>query len=160
MQQRLNGIVPIVFISAHGDMNTAVEVMKAGASYFLTKPVDAGVLFSATARALEQAGHLFAQREWRAEIEQRVGTLTPREREVMALVVKGRPNKRRPNKLAADELGAAEKTIKIHRARVMEKMKVRSLADLVRLCTTTGFDALDLPPLPSAHTQASGPRNG
>ena len=103
MQQRLNGIVPIVFISAHGDMNTAVEVMKAGASYFLTKPVDAGVLFSATARALEQAGHLFAQREWRAEIEQRVGTLTPREREVMALVVKGRPTARPRNRRRCSE---------------------------------------------------------
>ncbi|WP_321939879.1 response regulator transcription factor [Paraburkholderia sp. J8-2] len=152
LQRRLNGVVPIVLISAHGDMNTAVEAMKAGASDFLAKPIDADVLFSATVRALEQAGHLFEQREWHAEVEHRVGTLTPREREVMALVVKGWPNK-----LVADELGAAEKTIKIHRARVMTKMKVRSLAELVRLCATAGFYAPDLPSLPSGHMQPSGP---
>jgi FixJ family two-component response regulator len=136
LQRRLDGIVPIVFISAHGELNTAVQAMKAGATDFLTKPIDARVLFEATARALERARHLYAQREQRAEIQRRVDKLTPREREVMALVVTGRPNK-----LVADELGAAEKTIKIHRARVMEKMKANSLADLVRLVTTTDFDA-------------------
>ena len=128
LQRRLDGIVPIVFISAHGDMTTAVAAMKAGATDFLAKPVDALALLDATARALERACQLFTRRKERAEIQSRVDRLTPREREVMALVVKGRPNK-----LVADELGAAEKTIKIHRARVMEKMQVRSLADLVRL---------------------------
>ncbi|MCP3706962.1 response regulator [Paraburkholderia sp. CNPSo 3274] len=143
LQQRLEGRVPIVFVSAHGDMNTAVQAMKAGASDFLTKPIDARVLFEATSRALERACHLFEQREQRAEIQRRVEKLTPREREVMALVVTGRPNK-----LVADELGAAEKTIKIHRARVMEKMKANSLADLVRLMTTFDSDAPELHPLP------------
>ncbi|SDB93242.1 response regulator transcription factor [Paraburkholderia lycopersici] len=145
LQRRLAGIVPIVFVSAHGDMNTAVEAMKAGATDFLTKPIDACVLFEATSRALERACRLFAQREQRAEIERRLRKLTPREREVMALVVTGRPNK-----LVADELGAAEKTIKIHRARVMEKMKANSLADLVRLVTTFDFDVSEpLSPQPS-----------
>ncbi|MCP3722680.1 response regulator [Paraburkholderia sp. CNPSo 3272] len=145
LQQRLEGRVPIVFVSAHGDMNTAVRAMKAGASDFLTKPIDAQVLFEATSRALERAGQLYEQREQRAEIQRRVEKLTPREREVMALVVTGRPNK-----LVADELGAAEKTIKIHRARVMEKMKANSLADLVRLMTTFDADAPELHPL--SHT--------
>ncbi|MEX3950837.1 response regulator transcription factor [Paraburkholderia sp. EG287B] len=143
LQQQLEGRVPIVFVSGHGDMNTAVRAMKAGASDFLTKPIDAQVLFEATSRALELACHLFEQREQRAEIQRRVEKLTPREREVMALVVTGRPNK-----LVADELGAAEKTIKIHRARVMEKMKANSLADLVRLMTTFDADATELHPLP------------
>ncbi|HKR38163.1 MAG TPA: response regulator [Paraburkholderia sp.] len=143
LQQRLEGRVPIVFVSGHGDMNTAVRAMKAGASDFLTKPIDAQVLFEATSRALERAGQLYEQREQHAEIQRRVEKLTPREREVMALVVTGRPNK-----LVADELGAAEKTIKIHRARVMEKMKANSLADLVRLMTTFDADAPELHPLP------------
>jgi FixJ family two-component response regulator len=156
LQRRLDGIVPIVFISAHGELGTAVQAMKAGATDFLTKPVDARVLFEATARALERAQHLYAQREQRAEIQRRVDKLTPREREVMALVVTGRPNK-----LVADELGAAEKTIKIHRARVMEKMKANSLADLVRLVTTTVFDApepLDLQPSRTRGARQHGER--
>jgi len=155
LQRRLEGIVPIVFISAHGDMNTAVEAMKAGAADFLTKPIDACVLFEATGQALERARHLFAQREQRAEIQRRVDKLTPREREVMALVVTGRPNK-----LVADELGAAEKTIKIHRARVMEKMKVDSLADLVRLVATSAFDASGLLSLRSSRTRGARQRAG
>ncbi len=143
LQQRLEGRVPIVFVSGHGDMNTAVRAMKAGASDFLTKPIDAQVLFEATSRALERACQLYEQREQHAEIQRRMEKLTPREREVMALVVTGRPNK-----LVADELGAAEKTIKIHRARVMEKMKANSLADLVRLMTTFDADVPELHPLP------------
>ncbi|WP_322028351.1 response regulator transcription factor [Paraburkholderia sp. J76] len=149
LQQRLEGRVPIVFVSAHGDMGTAVQAMKAGASDFLTKPIDARVLFEATSRALERACDAFERREQRAEIQRRVEKLTPREREVMALVVTGRPNK-----LVADELGAAEKTIKIHRARVMEKMKANSLADLVRLMTTfdSGAPEPQPLPLPAPHT--------
>jgi len=150
LQRRLDGIVPIVFVSAHGDMTTAVEAMKAGASDFLTKPIDARVLFDATSKALERAQQLFEQREQRAEIQRRVEKLTPREREVMALVVTGRPNK-----LVADELGAAEKTIKIHRARVMEKMKANSLADLVRLMTTFDFELQELLSLEPSRTRGA-----
>jgi FixJ family two-component response regulator len=133
LQQRLGGVVPIVFISAHGDLSTAVQAMKAGATDFLTKPIDEQVLFDAAGRALERAQRLFERREQHAEIQRRVDRLTPREREVMALVVAGRLNK-----VVADELGAAEKTIKIHRARVMEKMQADSLADLVRIVTNHG----------------------
>jgi FixJ family two-component response regulator len=153
LQRRLDGIVPIVFISAHGELTTAVQAMKAGATDFLTKPVDARVLFDATSRALERACVLYAQRKQRAEIQRRVDKLTPREREVMALVVTGRPNK-----LVADELGAAEKTIKIHRARVMEKMKANSLADLVRLVTTTDFDAPESRALEPSQTRGARQR--
>jgi FixJ family two-component response regulator len=128
LQSRLGGIVPIIFISAHDDMTTAVAAMKAGAVDFLSKPVDASVLIDVTANALELARELFERRLRREEIQRRIDRLTPREREVMALIVTGRPNK-----LVADALGAAEKTIKIHRARVMKKMEAASLADLVRL---------------------------
>lgn len=128
LQQRLLGRVPIIFVSGHGGLHTAIEAMKAGATDFLVKPVDESLLLEATDRALALARQLFEQRAQRAEIQRRVDQLTPREREVMALVVAGRPNK-----LVADALGAAEKTIKIHRARVMEKMRAESLAELVRL---------------------------
>jgi FixJ family two-component response regulator len=141
LQRRLDGIVPIVFVSAHGDMQTAVEAMKAGAMDFLAKPVETSVLLEATSRASARAQRLFAQREQRAEVQRRVDTLTPREREVMALVVAGRMNK-----LVANELGAAEKTVKIHRARVMEKMKVESLAELVSMLIDSGFDTPELRP--------------
>ncbi|HEY4802700.1 MAG TPA: LuxR C-terminal-related transcriptional regulator [Paraburkholderia sp.] len=141
LQRRLDGIVPIVFISAQGGMNTAVEAMKAGATDFLTKPVDAAVLIEVTAGALARAQRLFAQRLHRAEVQRRIDSLTPREREVMALIVRGRLNK-----LVADELGAAEKTVKIHRARVMEKMKVTSLAELVHLLVASGLDMPGLRP--------------
>ncbi|CAB3808667.1 Response regulator protein TmoT [Paraburkholderia caffeinitolerans] len=128
LQQRLLGRVPIIFVSGHGGLHTAIEAMKAGATDFLEKPVDESLLLETTERALTLARQLFEQRAQRAEIQRRVDQLTPREREVMALVVAGRPNK-----LVADALGAAEKTIKIHRARVMEKMRAESLAELVRL---------------------------
>ena len=141
LQRRLDGIVPIVFVSAQGDTHTAVEAMKAGAMDFLAKPVDASVLLEVTARAFAHAQRLFAQREQRAEIQRRIDKLTPREREVMALVVTGRMNK-----LVANELGAAEKTVKIHRGRVMEKMKADSLAELVRMLVASGLDAPVLRP--------------
>lgn len=128
LQQRLLGSVPIIFVSGHGGMRSAIEAMKAGATDFLLKPVDEGLLLDATDRALALARQLFEQRAQQAEIQRRVSQLTPREREVMALIVAGRPNK-----LVADALGAAVKTIKIHRARVMEKMRAESLAELVRL---------------------------
>ncbi|WP_213302688.1 response regulator transcription factor [Paraburkholderia sacchari] len=144
LQQRLLGRVPIIFVSGHGGLPTAIEAMKAGATDFLVKPVDESLLLDATERALTLARQLFEQRAQRAEIQRRVDQLTPREREVMALVVAGRPNK-----LVADALGAAEKTIKIHRARVMEKMRAESLAELVRLAERADIcgPALTMPEL-------------
>lgn len=128
LQRQLHEWLPIVFMSGHGDMNSAVDAMKAGATDFLSKPVSDSALFDALDRALERARTLFRSRMELAEIQSRVSLLTPREHEVMTLVVAGYLNKQ-----VASELGAAEKTIKIHRARVMEKMKAGSLAELVRL---------------------------
>ncbi|WP_310633680.1 MULTISPECIES: response regulator [unclassified Paraburkholderia] len=128
LQRQLDGNVPIVFISARDEFAPAIAAMKAGAMDYLLKPVHESVLFDAVERALEAGRRCFERRKLCEEIQRRVATLTPREREVMELVVAGRANK-----VIADELGAAEKTIKIHRARVMEKMGANSLPDLVHL---------------------------
>ncbi|WP_321855041.1 response regulator transcription factor [Paraburkholderia tropica] len=136
LQRRLPCRVPTIFVSGHVGARAAIAAMKAGATDFLLKPVDEAPLLEAVERALALARQLFEQRAQSAEIQRRVAQLTPREREVMALVVAGRPNK-----LVADELGAAEKTIKIHRARVMEKMRAGSLADLVRLAERADLDS-------------------
>jgi FixJ family two-component response regulator len=135
LQRQLGGIVPIVFISAYADLDTAVEAMKAGAADFLAKPVDATVLLDATRRALECARRVFDEHARRNEVRRRVETLTRREREVMALVVTGRPNR-----VVADNLGAAVGTIKIHRARVMEKMEAHSLPELIRLAAIADLE--------------------
>jgi FixJ family two-component response regulator len=119
---------PIIFLTGRADVPTSVDAMKRGAVDFLTKPVDAERLLAAVRRALEKDR---AQRRERAELEDiraRIALLTPREQEVMTRVVAGRLNKQ-----AAAELGASEKTIKVHRARIMQKMRADSLADLVRL---------------------------
>jgi len=110
--------------------------MKAGAVDFLEKPVQDQALLDAVQRALARARELRAARAEREGIARRVAALTAREREVLALVVAGLPNK-----LVADRLGASEKTIKVHRARVMQKMRADSLAQLVRLAQVVGIGA-------------------
>ena len=125
---------PIVFLSGHGDVPSSVRAMKAGAVDFLTKPVSERDLLAAIGRAIESDR---AMRRARAEllaIGERLNTLTPREREVLRHVVSGQLNKQ----IAAD-LGTVEKTVKVHRSRVMEKMGVRSLADLVRMTERIGL---------------------
>jgi len=125
---------PIVFLSGHGDVPSSVRAMKAGAVDFLTKPVSEGDLLAAIGRAIESDR---AMRRARAELRaigERLNTLTPREREVLRHVVSGQLNKQ----IAAD-LGTVEKTVKVHRSRVMEKMGVRSLADLVRMAERIGI---------------------
>lgn len=120
--------IPIIFLTGHGDVPTSVQAMKRGALDFLTKPVNDNDLLTAVQAAIEKDR---SSREARAElddIKQRLATLTPREREVLSHVVSGQLNKQ-----IAFDLGTVEKTIKVHRARVMEKMKVDSLAELVRL---------------------------
>ena len=121
--------LPTIIITGHGDVSMAVRAMKAGASDFIEKPFNDQVLLDALHRALEQSrGQSAGAGVSRAEAEARVDSLTPREREVMLLVAEGRPNK-----VVATRLGLSTRTVEVHRAKVMEKMQVRSLAELVRL---------------------------
>ena len=125
--------LPIVFLTGHGDIPTSVQAMKRGAADFLTKPVDGETLLAAIRNALEQGRVLREARQELAGIERRLQALTPREREVLERVVDGRLNKQ-----IAAELGTVEKTIKVHRASVMQTMGVRTLADLVKLAGRAG----------------------
>jgi FixJ family two-component response regulator len=130
LQQRLQASahgIPIVFITGYGDIPMSVKAMKAGAVDFLPKPFRDDDLLGAVQQAIRRDIRQRALRAERDVAEKRYEALTAREREVMALVVAGLLNKQ-----IASELGASEKTIKIHRGRVMEKMKVQSVADLVR----------------------------
>ncbi|MET4478889.1 response regulator [Bradyrhizobium sp. F1.13.3] len=119
---------PIIFLTAKGDIPTSVRAMRAGAIDFLTKPVKETELLTAIARAEKQDAATRAAIVEIDEIKVRLAMLTPREREVLTQVVAGRLNKQ-----IAGDLGTAEKTIKVHRGRVMMKLGVRSVADLVRL---------------------------
>ena len=125
---------PVIFLTGKGDVPASVRAMKAGAIDFLTKPVKNKELLDAIARAEEaDVRTREAQRE-RAEIQAKIETLTPREREVLSHVISGRLNKQ----IAAD-LGTVEKTVKVHRGRMMEKLGVRTVADLVRLAEKAGI---------------------
>lgn len=125
--------LPIVFITGVGTVPDSVRAMKAGAVDFLQKPFSDQDLLGAISRAMETA-HLARQdREQRKELQARVETLTPRENEVFRLVATGMLNKQ-----IASRLGTAEKTVKVHRARVMAKMGARSIADLVRFADKLG----------------------
>jgi FixJ family two-component response regulator len=119
---------PIVFISGHGDIPSSVRAMKAGAVDFLTKPVDGEQLLQAINVALIRDRESRHNRAELAKLEERYASLTPREREVLPLVVSGLMNKQ-----AAAELGISEVTLQIHRSKVVQKMKARSIADLVRM---------------------------
>jgi FixJ family two-component response regulator len=134
--QTLNRNVPIVFMTGHGNIPMSVQAMKAGAVDFLPKPVKDTDLLRAIEQALARALRDRAERNELEDGRERVERLTPREREVMVLVVRGLLNKQ-----IAFELGTVEKTIKVHRARVMQKMQVDSLADLVRLAEKVGIPA-------------------
>lgn len=128
--------LPIIFITGHGDIPTSVRAMKAGAMDFLSKPFDQKDLFEAIGRALEQAAQESKRHAESREVEKRLATLTPREHEVLLQVLTGQLNKQ-----IAAALGTSEKTIKVHRGRVMHKMQVQSVADLVRLCEKAGIRA-------------------
>jgi len=119
---------PVIFLSGHGDIPSTVRAMRDGALDFLTKPVATPMLLDVVGRALERDLERHRRNVHLAEIRDRYDSLTPREREVMAGVVAGRLNKQ-----ICYSLHAAERTIKTHRSRVMTKMKVRSVAELVRL---------------------------
>ena len=127
LEQRGNQM-PIIFLTGQADVPMCARAMRRGALDFLTKPVDDAVLLATVAHALRRDAELMSARAEREATESRLATLTAREREVLGHVVAGRLNKQ----IAAD-LGTAEKTIKVHRARGMEKMQVRSVAELVRI---------------------------
>ena len=124
---------PVVFLTGRGDIPMSVRAMRAGAVSFLMKPVQGEELLDAIRLALEKDIKAREVRGRLAAIERRLVTLTAREREVLEHVVAGRLNKQ-----IAAELGTAEKTVKVHRGRVMEKMRVRSVAELVRICDQAG----------------------
>jgi RNA polymerase sigma factor (sigma-70 family) len=126
---------PIVFLTGKGDIQTSVNAMKEGAVDFLTKPIDNLQLFAAVEQALRRDEEQRLNAAIRRMINERLETLTPRERQVMAQVIRGRLNKQ-----IAAELGTGEKTVKVHRARMMSKMVARSVAELVQLGARVGVE--------------------
>lgn len=131
LQEELNrrgAIVPVVFITGHGDIPMAVEAMQHGAFDFLQKPFRDQDLIDRIQRAIERDARNRAQLLEKDKIRARYESLTPREREVLALVTAGKANK-----VMAGDLGVSQRTVEIHRARVMEKMEAASLAQLVRM---------------------------
>jgi len=138
LREQLHGSafpIPIIFITGHGDIPMSVRAIKAGAVDFLAKPFQDEDLLRALQEAIARDEHRQAEHAGREAVAGLFATLTPREREVMALVVRGLPNKR-----IATELATSEKTVKVHRGRVMEKMKVQSVADLVRASQKLGIE--------------------
>jgi len=125
---------PIIFLTGHGDIPTSVHAMRAGADDFLTKPVKKEVLFPAIKRALARDAQEREQRARRRELRARFAALTPREREVLAHVLRGQLNKQ-----IAGDLDAAERTIKAHRANLMAKLQAQSVAQLAHLAHEAGF---------------------
>src|SRR5437762_2518590 len=125
---KAGSVLPIIFLTGHADVPKSVQAMKHGASDFLTKPVNDKELLTAVRTAIEKDCALRRRQTELSEIRARLSTLTPREREVLEHVVTGKLNKQ-----IAGDLGTVEQTVKVHRARVMEKLKVQSVAELVRL---------------------------
>jgi FixJ family two-component response regulator len=123
--------MPIIFITGHGDIPMTVRAMKAGAVEFLTKPLDREVLSASIENALARSSALIDEAAELAALRARYASLSGREREVMALVASGKMNKQ-----IAGELGISEITVKVHRGRVMRKMRARTLVDLVRIAAS------------------------
>ena len=143
LQQRLDSLqykLPIVFLSGHADIPDSVQAMKHGAVDFLTKPVDEAALLTAIESALARHRQQIAAAAEVNAIRQRIETLTPREFDTLQGVIAGLLNKQ-----IAAELGIVEKTVKVHRARIMQKLGVTSVAELVRVCSQVGVEAK--PPL-------------
>lgn len=134
---------PIVFITGHGDIPSSVRAIQGGAVDFLTKPVGENELVAAVRTAIDRDRIQRSARAERSELRRRLAALTPREREVLPLVVSGLLNKQ-----AAAELGISEITLQIHRSKIMQKMQASSLADLVRIA-----EKLDIP---VTHSRRSG----
>jgi RNA polymerase sigma factor (sigma-70 family) len=137
LQDRLSQLgnrLPIVFLTGHGDIPTSVRAIKAGAEDFLTKPIAKERLLDTIRRALDHAEELRAKTEEEDALLALIQTLTPREKQVFALVVRGKLNKQ-----IAHEMGTSERTVKAHRHMVMEKCGVRSVAELVMIAERTGI---------------------
>ncbi len=137
LQRRLTEteqLLPIVFVSGHGDIPMSVRAIKAGAADFLTKPVQAEALIAAVRSATEQDATGRRARADAEEIRQRVARLTPREREVLAALAAGKLNKQ-----IAAELGVVEQTIKFHRARIMERTRAKTVAELMHIAGRVGI---------------------
>ena len=134
----LGSTIPIVFLTGHGDIPASVHAIKAGAEDFLTKPVTGVVLIEAIERALASQRKVHERQNELRSLQALIGRLTPRERQVFNLVVRGQMNKQ-----IAHTLGATERTIKAHRHRVMEKVQTRSLAELVNLATRLNMTEID-----------------
>ena len=134
--------LPIVFMTGHGDVSTSVRAMKGGAVDFLEKPFRAAELLACVQRGLARSRQSRAERAERTTVERRFATLTSRERDVLRLVVTGLLNKQ-----IAGELGIAEKTVKIHRGQVMQKMEAGSVAELVPMAQKLGLTGS--PPAPA-----------
>ena len=139
--QALRPEIAVVFLTGHGDVPGAVASMKRGAVDFLLKPVEAATLLTALTRAIERARAAFGEKSVKRDLALCYGELTPREREVLTHVIAGKRNK-----VIAAEIGTTEKTVKVHRGRIMEKMKVRSVADLVRAADKLGIRPTPSPP--------------
>jgi len=128
-------LLPVIYLSGYCDIRMSVEAMKLGATNVLEKPADADLLLQAIGDAVEQHRQDLLRRHAVDAFGSRIDTLSPREREVMNQVIMGRLNKQ-----IASDLGIAEKTVKVHRGRMMAKMRVRSVADLVHQCDRFGLD--------------------
>jgi RNA polymerase sigma factor (sigma-70 family) len=131
---KLGSTLPIVFLSGYADVSTTVKTIKAGAEDFLTKPVSSEQLLGAIEKAMTHQEAVRGLKQKLDVLRAQLGTLTPRERQVFDRVVQGKINKQ-----IAQQLGATERTIKAHRHRVMEKMKVQSLAELVSIAERLGI---------------------
>jgi FixJ family two-component response regulator len=131
--------LPVIFLSGHSDIPTGVDAMKKGAVDFLVKPVDDEVLLQTVQLALDRHKAGRARAQELEKIHQRLARLSVREREVMEYVIAGRLNKQ-----IGDALGIAEKTVKVHRGRVMQKMEVLSVAELVHLCEAVAVKPREL----------------
>ena len=129
------GTPPIIFVTGQGDIPSTVQAMRRGAVEFLTKPVDEDVLLQAIRDAIERDRAERSARRERESVQSRLASLTPRESEVLRHVISGRLNKQ-----IAGDLGTVEKTIKVHRSRLMSKLEVRSVAALVRLAAQAGVE--------------------
>lgn len=157
LQRRLGAAgesFPIVFVTGHGDIPMSVQAIKGGAMDFLTKPVQAQVLVAAVHAAIDHHASVRQALAETAELRQRLASLTPREREVLGALAAGRLNKQ----IAAD-LGVVEQTVKFHRARIMERMQAKTIAELMHFAGRMGIGPATRPAAPAASSANPAPNS-